>query len=122
MPANMLTFPPFRLDPSNACLWRGAKRIVLPPKDFAILHYLVTHAGQIVTDDEILKAVWPDAVVSPKGLKAFVRRLRQVLGDEAAKPRFIETVHRRGYRFVAPLTTAQPVHGARCTVQDSEPH
>jgi DNA-binding winged helix-turn-helix (wHTH) protein/predicted ATPase len=105
MPANTPTFPPFRLDPANACLWRGTKRIALPPKDFAVLHYLVIHAGQLVTHAELLKAVWPDAVVSPKGLKAFVRRLRQVLSDHAAKPRFIETVHRRGYRFIAPLTT-----------------
>jgi DNA-binding winged helix-turn-helix (wHTH) protein/predicted ATPase len=111
MSATALTFPPFRLDPDNTCLWRGAKRIALPPKDFAVLHYLVTHAEQIVTHEEILKAVWPDTIVSPKGLKAFILRLRQILGDKAAKPRFIETVHRRGYRFL-PAVTAQPVLGS----------
>jgi DNA-binding winged helix-turn-helix (wHTH) protein len=108
-PATALTFPPFRLDSDNACLWRGTKRLVLPPKDFAVLYYLATHAGQLVTHTELLKAVWPDTIVSPKGLKAFVRRLRQQLGDNAAKPRFIETVHGRGYRFLPAVTTTPPV-------------
>ena len=103
-----LTFSPFQLDPTNACLWHGTKRIVLPPKDFAILLYLVTNAGQLVTHDALLQAVWPDTVVSAKGLKTFVRRLRQTLGDHAATPRFIETVHGRGYRFL-PAVTTQPV-------------
>jgi DNA-binding winged helix-turn-helix (wHTH) protein len=107
MPANPLSFPPFHLDPDNACLWRGAKRIALPPKDFAVLHHLVTHAGQLVTHEDLLKAVWPDTIVSPKGLKAFVRRLRQVLGNQAAKPRFIETVPRRGYRFIGKVVSNQ---------------
>jgi predicted ATPase len=120
MSANTLTFPPFRLDPANACLWRGAKRITLPPKDFAVLHHLVTHAGQLVTHEDLLKAVWPDMIVSPKGLKAFVRRLRRVLGDKAAKPRFIETVPRRGYRFL-PAVTTQPVQSSEFKVQSSQP-
>jgi DNA-binding winged helix-turn-helix (wHTH) protein len=121
MLTNTLTFPPFRLDLANARLWRGTKRITLPPKDFAVLHYLVTHAEQIVTQEEILKAVWPDTIVSPKGLKAFVRRLRQVLGDKAAKPRFIETVHRRGYRFIAPVAAAAaPVVSSKFHVSSSD--
>ena len=118
-PTTTLTFPPFRLDPTNACLWRGAKRIALPPKDFAVLHHLVTHAGQLVTHAELLEAVWPDAVVSSKGLKVFVRRLRQVLGDQAAQPRFIETVHGQGYRFL-PVVTAQPVLSSQFSVSSSD--
>jgi predicted ATPase/DNA-binding winged helix-turn-helix (wHTH) protein len=120
MPAPTLLFPPFRLDPANACLWRGAKRLVLPPKDFAVLHHLVSHAGQLATHAELLKAVWPDTVVSAKGLKVFVRRLRQQLGDNAAKPRFIETVHGQGYRFL-PIVTTQPVQNSSFKVPRSEP-
>lgn len=107
MPGNTLSFPPFRLDPANACLWRGNKRLALPPKDFAVLHYLATHAGQLVTHQDLLKAVWPDAIVSPKGLKAFVRRLRHVLHDRADRPRFIETVHGQGYRFIGEVVSSQ---------------
>src|SRR5262245_56497175 len=106
-PATTFTFPPFRLDPSDACLWRGAKRIVLPPKDFAVLHHLVSHSGQLVTHEDLLKAVWLDAIVSPKGLKAFVRRLRHVLRDRADRPRFIETVHGQGYRFIGQVVSSQ---------------
>jgi len=100
------TFPPFRLDLEEACLWRGTTRLAVPPKDFAVLHYLVSPTGQLVTHAELLQAVWPDTVVSAKGLKVFVRRLRQVLDDTAATPRFIETVARRGYRFLPTVTTA----------------
>ena len=107
MSANTLTFPPFRLDPGNTCLWRGAKRIALPPKDFAVLHHLATRAGQLVTHEDLRKAVWPDAIVSPEGLKTLVHRLRQVLGDRAAQPRFIETVPRRGYRFIGKVVSNQ---------------
>jgi DNA-binding winged helix-turn-helix (wHTH) protein len=93
----------------------------LPPKDFVVLYHLVTHAGQLVTHAELLKAAWPNAIVSPKGLKAFVHRLRQKLGDKAAKPRFIETVARQGYRFVAAVATAPPVSGSKFQVLRSTP-
>jgi len=84
----------------------------------------VSHAGQLATHEDLLKAVWPDTIVSPRGLKAFVRRLRQVLGDQAAKPRFIETVPRRGYRFIAPVAaTAALVASSRFQVSSSDtPH
>jgi len=106
MASTTFIFPPFRLDLNAACLWCGTKRIAVPPKDFAVLQYLVSHAGQLVTHAELLQAVWPDTVVSAKGLKVFVRRLRQVLDDNAAALRFIETVARRGYRFLPAVTTA----------------
>ncbi|MBI3801970.1 MAG: AAA family ATPase [Deltaproteobacteria bacterium] len=109
MATETLTFPPFILDPSNACLWRGRKHILLTPKDFAVLHYLVTHSGGLVTQAEVLKGVWPDTVVDPGILKVRLRRIRLALGDKVVKPRFIETVHGRGYRFIAPVTTAPSV-------------
>jgi DNA-binding winged helix-turn-helix (wHTH) protein len=95
------------LDVTNACLWRGKKRTLLTPKDFAVLHHLVTHAGQLVTHDELFKALWPGATVSQGVLKVCLRRIRQELRDSPAKPRFIETKHRQGYRFIAPVVSSQ---------------
>ena len=64
----MQEFPPFRLDPVNQCLWRHREtaddeRMLLPPKAFAVLSYLVAHAGRLVTQEELLEAVWPETYV-----------------------------------------------------------
>ena len=101
-------FPPFRLDTVNQCLWRreecgGEERILLKPKAFAILRYLVDHAGRLVTQDELLDAVWPDTHVQPEVLKRHMLDIRHELGDDAKNPRFIETLPRRGYQFIAPV-------------------
>ncbi|WP_162249286.1 MULTISPECIES: winged helix-turn-helix domain-containing protein [unclassified Rhizobacter] len=94
-------FPPFRLDPLDATLWRDDERVPLTAKNFALLSYLVTHAGRLVTHDEILDAVWAHRCVSPSVLKGAVARLRAALADDAKQCRFIQTVNQRGYRFVA---------------------
>ena len=109
--ASTKEFPPFRLDTFNECLWRSGdigsvERILLPPKAFAMLHYLVEHAGRLVTQDELLDALWPDTFVQPEVLKSRVREIRSVLGDDCRNPRFIETLPRRGYQFVAPVSDA----------------
>ncbi|MCY4389946.1 MAG: AAA family ATPase [Desulfurellaceae bacterium] len=100
-------FPPFRLDPTNACLWRDSIRIALRPTPFAILQYFIEHPGRLVTKEELLRAVWADTQVSAAVLKGYIQQIRKALGDDAKAPRFIETIQRRGYRFIAPLTTAQ---------------
>ena len=109
--ASAKEFPPFRLDTVNECLWRHGdkgsdERILLPPKAFAMLRYLVEHAGRLVTQDELLEALWPDTFVQPEVLKSHVRDIRIVLGDDCKNPRFIETLPRRGYQFVAPVSDA----------------
>src|SRR5262245_27736660 len=98
-----------RLDTTNQLLWRGSRVIPLRQKSFAVLQYLVGHPGQLVTKEELLHAVWPETYVSDIVLKVCIRELRHALGDQRGAPQFIETVHRRGYRFIAPITTAQPV-------------
>ena len=103
--APQLLFEPFRLDVANACLWREQQQIALRPKVFAVLAYLVTHAGQLVTKDALLTEVWPETAVSDTVLKACIGQLRKALGETAEAPRFIATVHRRGYRFLAPVTS-----------------
>ena len=79
--------------------WRGTAQVPLRPKAFAVLHYLVVHAPQLVTQAEVLQAVWGDASVSEGLLRGYIRDLRAALGDEAQAPRFIATVARRGWRF-----------------------
>ena len=95
-----LVFPPFRLDLAHAQLWRGTEPVPLRPKALAVLHYLVAHALQLVTQAEVLQAVWGDASVSEGLLRGYIRDLRAALRDEAQAPRFIATVARRGWRTV----------------------
>ena len=105
--ARQLRFASFRLDAANACLWRGAKAIHLAPKAFAVLQYLAARPGQLVTKNALLEALWPGTVVGDAVLKVSVREIRKALGDRAAKPRIIATVHRLGYRFVADVADAE---------------
>jgi predicted ATPase/DNA-binding winged helix-turn-helix (wHTH) protein len=98
-----------RLDLTNACLWRGARRITLRPKTFAVLRCLLAHRGQLVTKAALLDTVWPEITVNDVALMICIRELRQALGDDPKAPRFIETLHRRGYRFIGDLpVTAHP--------------
>jgi DNA-binding winged helix-turn-helix (wHTH) protein/predicted ATPase len=101
--ARQITFGPFRLDVANECLWRGSQAIALRPKAFAVLRCLVEASGNLVTKEQLLDAVWPGTFVGDAVLKDSVRQLREALGDEAHAPRYIETAHRRGYRFIGHL-------------------
>src|SRR5215210_771076 len=100
-------FGPFRLDPPNARLTRGRQAVPLKPKAFDVLAHLVQNAGRLVTQDELIDAVWPDTIVGDSSLKSCVRQVRRALGDRVRKPVFIETVHRRGYRFIAPVAAGE---------------
>ncbi len=94
----MREFPPFRLDTVNQCLWHGdglaEERILLAPKAFAVLRYLVEHPGRLVAHDELFEALWPKTYVQPEVLKSHIAAIRAVLGDDARKPIFIETLSR----------------------------
>ena len=108
-------FASFRLDPGNACVWRGAEMLSLTPKAFAVLQYLVAHPGQLVTKEVLLSAIWPGMTVSEAVLKVCLSEIRKALGDTVKTPRFIATVHRRGYRFIAPVTEAEPAEAQDTT-------
>jgi DNA-binding winged helix-turn-helix (wHTH) protein len=99
-------FDSFRLDASNAQLWRDKEQITLRPKTFDVLRYLVDHPGELVTKAALLDAVWPEVSVSDSMPATCIAELRRALKDDAKTPRLIETVHRRGYRFIAKVTTA----------------
>lgn len=109
--APCVVFDAFRLDRRDERLWRGHEAIPLHQKTFAVLCCLVTQADQLVTKDALLAAVWPETVVSEAVLTVAVRQLRRVLGDQAHTPRFIETVHGRGYRFIAPVSALASSEG-----------
>lgn len=79
----------------------------LAPKAFALLHHLASHAGRLVTKADLMAAIWPDVFVGDAVLKSSIRELRKALGDDPRHPRYIETAHRRGYRFIAPVVTAE---------------
>ena len=102
--AKQLFFGPFRLDPTNECLWRGRKEIRLHPKAFGLLRYLMEHPGQMMTKGSLLETIWPGVHVTEAILSVYVAEIRKALGEHPKKPVFIETLHRRGYRFIAPVT------------------
>jgi DNA-binding winged helix-turn-helix (wHTH) protein/predicted ATPase len=109
--ARHFLFEPFRLDVLDERLWEGEKSVPLGHKALAVLRRLVGQPGRLVTKDDLLKAAWPDTAVGEAVLTTAVRELRQVLGDPARAPRFIETVHGRGYRFIAPVSEAAAAPG-----------
>jgi DNA-binding winged helix-turn-helix (wHTH) protein len=99
----MLRFGCFQLDPIHG-LRRGNEEVRVTPKSLSVLLLLVGRAGEIVTKDEIFGDVWRDTAVSDSALTSCIQELRHVLQDDARLPRFVETLHRRGYRFVAPVS------------------
>jgi len=108
----MKQFESFVLDTGNQCLVHDGTPIELAPKPFAVLRYLVENPGRLITHDELLDALWPETYVQPQVLRTYMLELRKVLGDDAGQPRFIQTLPKRGYRFVAAVTeqaaAAQP--------------
>src|SRR5687768_16900620 len=98
-------FGPFVLDVTDRSLKRDGVPVPLTPKLFDLLVALVENAGRLVEKDTLLRTVWPDVAVEEGNLTKGVFSLRQLLEEEGG-PRYIETVPKRGYRFVAPLTSA----------------
>jgi adenylate cyclase len=98
---SQLTFARFRFEPGSTRLWSGKREIKLTPKAARLLGVLIGRAGEPVSKDELFGEVWRSSVVSDDALVTCIQGLRKALGDDAKKPRFIETRHRHGYRFVA---------------------
>ncbi len=103
--SSLLVFPPFRLDIDNERLWLGDAELHLRPKAFAVLLYLIDQRGRLVSRVELVHAIWRDTKISDVVLRGCLREVRQALGDSVHTPQFIETVPRRGWRFIAPLST-----------------
>ena len=121
----MPLFPPFRLDKVDQTVWRqtaGAPEqpVFLNPKAFALLQYLIENSGRLVSHEELLDVLWPNVHVQPEVIKSHILSIRTALGDSPRESRYIETVRKRGYRFVASLSddrvgadaSAEPDHGS----------
>ncbi len=104
-----ITFAPFSFDPKSRLLSRDGREIPLPPRVVGVLELLLQRAGEIVGRQELIDTIWKDAFVTDTSLAEAVSVLRQALGDDPQSPTFIQTLHRRGYRFVAPVTSVAHV-------------
>jgi DNA-binding winged helix-turn-helix (wHTH) protein/tetratricopeptide (TPR) repeat protein len=100
----VLCFDRFRFDRADQRLEDASGVIPLNPKAFEVLSVLIERRGQLVLKDQLLDEIWADTHVADGVLKVCIAEIRRALGDSATEPRFIETVHRRGYRFVAKIT------------------
>jgi DNA-binding winged helix-turn-helix (wHTH) protein/tetratricopeptide (TPR) repeat protein len=115
-----IIFPPFQLDAANQRLRRGDQSITLRPKAFALLLYLLQHPDQLVTKEELLEACWPETSVTDTVLKVCIREIREALADNPKSPKFIETAHRRGYRFIGQIEKAPTLDRDQTADQFSE--
>jgi TolB-like protein len=100
-----LSFGRYRLEPRHG-LMSGAREVRLTPKALALLSFLAERPGEVVTKEELFGAVWPNATVGDAALVTCIQELRKALRDNARRPRYIETLHRRGYRFIGDKTSS----------------
>jgi DNA-binding winged helix-turn-helix (wHTH) protein len=116
-PAGRVRFGVFELDLATGELWKRGAKVALQEQPFQVLARLVARPGELVTREELRRALWPDAVFVDfdHGLNKAVVKIRRALGDLAGSPRYVETLERRGYRFIAPVeplaATAPPLPG-----------
>src|SRR5271166_6383350 len=105
---HLYEFGPFRIDSVERLLLRGDSTIPLTPKAVDTLLALLANAGRIVEKDELIKIVWPDTFVEEGALARNVSALRKALGDDADGARYVETIPKRGYRFIGAVNDASP--------------
>src|SRR5262245_56277197 len=103
----ILSFDRYSLDLTNERLLYDGEVVALTPKAFGVLRRLIEDAGRLVRKEDLFQAVWRDTHVSDGVLRVVILELRRALGDDSDQPRFIETVPRRGYRFIVPPVRAQ---------------
>jgi adenylate cyclase len=117
----VLNFGSYRLDVGDEQLWRDEQPVRLTPKAFQVLRTLMDNSGQLVTKEELFRVIWADTVVSDAALTSCIQELRQALEDNARNPQYIETVHRRGFRFIAPIAAAAaPVPSSKLQEEESQ--
>ena len=104
MPPEVFQFEDVTVDLRRMSVWRAGQPVSLEPKTFDVLRYLIEHRDRLVTKEELLDTVWKDTFVTPNVLTRAVAQLRKALGDDAFEARYVETVAKRGYRFIAPVT------------------
>src|SRR5262245_39714077 len=111
-----IAFEPFRMDLRAGLLLRDREPIPLRPKTWSVLRYLAERPGVLVTKQELLDAIWADAVVTEAVLSRSIWELRVALGDSSRTSHLLQTVQRRGFRFIAPVHAAPPAKIGRAHV------
>src|SRR5690242_3749023 len=114
MPNRTFQFGAFEVNERAGELRKHGTRIRIQEQPFQVLTLLLDRAGEVVGRDEIRSKLWPDNtyVDFDNAISSAVRKLREALGDNADNPRFIETLAKRGYRFIGPIETRSPVPSA----------
>src|SRR5262245_39669368 len=97
-------FKEFELDAAESRLKQRGEEVMLQPKVFAALLLLVSRPGQLITKQELMEALWPDSFVNEEALAQVIHKLRRALGDNHEEPRFVQTVLKRGFRFLPAVT------------------
>ena len=122
-PPEMLRFSGFEVDLTAKELRRRGRPVKLPPQAFRILELLASHPGQLVTREAMQQEVWSDGTIVDfeHGINKSIRQIRDALNDDADQPRFVETVPRRGYRFIAQVETPEPVPTTAASPETAPP-
>jgi DNA-binding winged helix-turn-helix (wHTH) protein len=100
---HLYEFDPFLLDVGERLLLRDGEAMALAPRAFDVLVVLVQHSGHLLSKDDLMRAVWGETIVEEGNLSLYISSIRRVLGDNADEPRYVRTVTRQGYRFIAPV-------------------
>lgn len=109
MASEVFEFGDVTVDLRRVSVSRGGQPVSLEPKTFDVLRYLIEHRDRVVTKEELLDAVWKDTFVTPNVLTRAIAQMRKGLGDDAFEARYIQTVAKRGYRFIARVRADEPV-------------
>ena len=100
-----IQFDDIRVEPRNFKVFKAGAALALEPKTFLLLTYLIENRDRLVDKQELLDAIWKDVAVTENSLTREIGKLRRALGDDPKAPRYIETIHTRGYRFIAAVRT-----------------
>jgi Tol biopolymer transport system component/DNA-binding winged helix-turn-helix (wHTH) protein len=111
----LFEFGPFRLIPAESLLLRDGQPVPLSPKPFEVLQLLVENHGHLLDKDEMMKRLWPDSFVEEANLAKYVFTVREVLGGERNGSKYIQTLPKRGYRFIAPVRVLEAESGTEVT-------
>jgi DNA-binding winged helix-turn-helix (wHTH) protein len=121
-PSRVIRFDAFELDAANGELRKAGISLKIHPQPLRVLQLLAEHRGQAVTREDIQHCLWGDNtfVDFERGINFCVNQIRATLGDDAEKPRYVETLPRRGYRFIAPVTFATSLSPVAVNERDSD--
>ena len=109
--SQVIRFGIFEVDLQSGELRKAGLKLKLTGQPFQVLAVLMEHPGEVVTREELQKRLWPDTFVDiDHNLNTAINKIREVLGDSAESPRFVETLPRRGYRFIAPVENSADAH------------